>query len=57
VGLTIETSLEDLFNYYESMKYFGRYSTFEVDNLIPFERDIKFNLLQKILKEVNKQDK
>jgi hypothetical protein len=36
------------------MKYFGRYSIFEIDDMLPFERDIYYGLLQKTIEEQNK---
>jgi len=57
VGFIVEASLEGLFDYYEKMKYFGKYSVFEIDSFLPVEREIKFNLLEKIIKEVSKKQK
>jgi len=36
------------------MKYFGHYSIQEVDDMLPFERDIYFGLLSKTIEEQNK---
>jgi hypothetical protein len=36
------------------MKFFGNYSTFEVDVMLPLEREIKFSLLAKSIEDKNK---
>jgi len=35
------------------MKYFGKYSITEIDNMLPFERDIYWGLLSKTIEEIN----
>jgi len=55
VGFIVETSLKELFDFYEYMKYFGKYSVFEVDSFLPIEREIKSDILQKLITEVNKK--
>jgi len=37
--------LGGLYEYYHIMKYYGNYSTTDVDNMYPFERDIFFSML------------
>jgi hypothetical protein len=39
------------------MKYFGKYSIFELDEMLPFERDIYYGLLTKTIEEQNNQNK
>lgn len=48
MDLICNTSLATLYNTYSNMKYYGKYSTFEIDSMIPFEREIYFGLLNKI---------
>jgi hypothetical protein len=47
-------------NYYEvifSLAQHHKYSINEIENLMPFERDVYVNLLLKFLEEVEKQKK
>ena len=39
------------------MKYFGKYSTFEVDNMYPFEREIYHGLLLDTKKKIKDKQK
>jgi len=41
----LQTDLGGMYQYYHIMKYYGRYSMFEVDEMYPFERDIFYNFL------------
>ena len=41
----LSDDLGALYKFYHLMKYYGKYSLFEVDNMYPFEREIFFNLL------------
>jgi len=50
----VESSLMTLYQYYNNMKYFGKYSIFEIDEMLPFERDIYFGMLSKTIDEQNK---
>lgn len=50
----IESNLSTLYQYYSNMKYFGHYSIIEVDEMLPFEREIYFGLLSKTIEEQNK---
>jgi len=54
VDVICESSLASLYQYYSNMKYFGKYSIFEIDDMLPFERDIYYGLLQKTIEEQNK---
>jgi len=54
VAVIIESDLDSLYRFYNNMKFFGKYSTFEIDSMLPFERDIFFSLLSKTLEEQNK---
>jgi len=50
----IESNLSSLYQYYSNMKYFGHYSIQEIDEMLPFERDIYFGLLSRTIEEQNK---
>jgi len=50
----VEANLGTLYQYYNNMKFFGHYSIFEVDEMLPFERDIFFGMLSKTIDEQNK---
>jgi hypothetical protein len=50
----VEADLSSLYQYYNNMKFFGHYSIFEVDEMLPFERDIFFGMLSKTIDEQNK---
>jgi len=50
----VEADLNTLYQYYNNMKYFGHYSIFEVDEFLPFERDIFFGMLSNTIDEQNK---
>jgi len=54
VGIIIESNLSTLYQYYNNMKFYGHYSIFEIDEMLPFERDIYFGLLNKTIEEQNK---
>jgi len=47
----VEATLLELYQYYNRMKYLGSYSIFEVDSMLPFEREIYFSLLSKSIEE------
>lgn len=49
-----EASLSNLYQFYSNMKYFGHYTINEIDEMLPFERDIYFGLLQKTIEEQDK---
>jgi len=36
------------------MKFFGKYSIFEIDEMLPFERSVYLGMLEKTLKEIKK---
>ena len=55
MGVICESSLASLYQYYNSMKFYGKYSTFEVDEMLPFERDIYRGLLLKTIEENKSQ--
>jgi len=40
----LESDLLSLYQYYNNMKYYGNYTIFEIDEMLPFERDIYFGL-------------
>jgi len=46
-----ETDLISLYQLYGNLKHFGHYSIFEIDEMIPFERDIYFGLVRKFVEE------
>jgi len=50
----IESDLLSLYQYYNNMHYYGKYSITEIENFLPFERDIFYGLLSKTLDEENK---
>ena len=50
----VESNLNTLYQYYNNMKYFGHYTIFEIDEMLPFERDIYFGMLSKTIDEQNK---
>jgi hypothetical protein len=50
----VEADLSTLYQYYNNMKFFGHYSIFEIDEMLPFERDIFFGMLSKTIDEQNK---
>jgi len=54
VGIVSELNLVSLYQFYANMKHFGHYSTFEIDEMLPFERNIFFGQLKKIIEEENK---
>jgi hypothetical protein len=45
------TSLLNLYNYYNNMKFYGNYSIFEIDDMYPFEREIYTAMLMQYLEE------
>jgi hypothetical protein len=49
-----EASLSHLYQFYNNMKFFGKYSIFEIDSMLPYEREIYFSLLDKTLEEQKK---
>lgn len=49
----LDTDLSDLYQLYHLLKYYGKYSIPEVDNMYPYEREIYWDLL---LSTVNKQN-
>ena len=51
VGVVSESTLSSLYQLYHNLKYFGNYSIFEIDSMIPFERDIYMGLLSKTIEE------
>lgn len=53
----VEANLNTLYQYYSNMKYFGHYSIQEIDEMLPFERDIYFGLLSRTIEEQNKNKK
>jgi len=55
VGIISEVELVSLYQFYANMKKFGNYSIFEIDEMLPFERDIYFGLLKKMIEEENKK--
>ncbi len=55
MGVICESSLSSLYQYYNNMKFYGKYSIFEIDEMLPFERDIFYGLLSKTIEE-NKQE-
>ena len=46
--------LQSIYEFYHSMKYYGRYGFDEIDNMLPFERDIYFGLLVETKEKENK---
>ena len=56
MGIMVETSLSNLYHYYNNMKYYGHYAISEIDSMLPFERDIYLGLLQKTIEENNKRN-
>ena len=53
-------SHDSLYNYYEtnfSLMQHNKYSLTELDNMIPFEREIYVSLLMKYIKEENEKMK
>jgi len=50
----VESSLQNIYQYYNNMKYFGKYSIFEIDSMLPFEREIYLGMLSKTIDEQNK---
>jgi len=50
----LESDLSSLYQFYHNMHYFGKYSISDIDQMLPFERDIYFGLLSKTLDEQNK---
>lgn len=50
----VEGDLSSLYTFYNNMKFFGHYSIFEIDEMLPFEREIYIGLLTKTLDEVKK---
>lgn len=50
----VESNLHSLYQWYNNMHYFGHYSLSDLDNMLPFERDIFFGLLSKTIDEQNK---
>ncbi len=49
--VAVGVSLNGLYQYYNQMKHFGHYTTFEVDDMMPFEREIKLGLLSDTIKK------
>jgi len=54
MGIMVESSLLSIYQFYSNMKFFGNYSIPEVDEMLPFERDIFYSLLVKLKEEQNK---
>jgi len=54
MGLISNIDLLSIYQYYNSMKYYGNYNFNEIDNMLPIEREIFFNLLKKTIEEDNK---
>ena len=57
MDVTVESSLMTLYQFYSNMKFFGKFSIFELDEMLPFEREIYLGLLNKTLEERNQQNK
>jgi len=50
----VESSLLSLYQWYNNMHYYGHYSIADLNEMLPFERDIFFGLLSKTIDEQNK---
>jgi hypothetical protein len=57
MAMMVHGDLSSLYTFYSNMKFFGHYSIFEIDEMLPFEREIYFGLLSKTLDEQNKKGK
>lgn len=53
----LEADLSNLYQFYSNMKYFGHYSINEIDQMLPFEREIYFGLLNKTIEEQGRINK
>lgn len=49
-----EKSIQGIYDQYNSLIYFGHYSKLDIDSMYPFERDVLLGILQKTIKELNK---
>jgi len=55
--MMLDSDLTSLYQFYHNMHYFGKYSIYDIDNMLPFERDIYFGMLNKTIDEENKINK
>lgn len=53
--LATDYSLNDIFNIYHNLVYFGGHSVGDIDNMQPVERDIFFYILKDTIENKNKK--
>ena len=53
--LATDYSLNDIFNIYHNLVYFGGHSVSDIDNMQPVERDIFFFILKDTIENKNKK--
>lgn len=53
--LATDYSLNDIFNIYHNLVYFGGHSVSDIDNMQPVERDIFFFILKNTIENKNKK--
>lgn len=55
--LATNYTIDDIFNIYHNMVYFGGHAISDIDDMQPSERDIFFYMLKKTVEEKNKRRK